>query len=87
MSYGWPVKPFDVQHPVRGFFCDPRIGAKGSKAFHFGIDVSAPDGTPSTRSRAARFTPEAPKTSVSSRAAAARTRTGTSFRASVTDSR
>ena len=45
MSYGWPVKPFDVQHPVRGFFCDPRIGAKGSKAFHFGIDVSAPDGT------------------------------------------
>ena len=46
MSYGWPVKPFDEQHAVRGFFCDPRIGAKGSKAFHFGIDVSAPDGTP-----------------------------------------
>ena len=45
MSYGWPVKPFDEQHPVRGFFCDPRIGAKGSKAFHFGVDVSAPDGT------------------------------------------
>ena len=45
MGYGWPVKPFDEQHPVRGFFCDPRIGAKGSKAFHFGIDVSAPDGT------------------------------------------
>ena len=46
MSYGWPVKPFDEQHPVRGFFCDPRIGAKGSKALHFGVDVSAPDGTP-----------------------------------------
>ena len=46
MSYGWPVKPFDQQHPVRGFFCDPRIGAKGSKALHFGVDVSAPDGTP-----------------------------------------
>ena len=45
MSYGWPVKPFDEQHPVRGFFCDPRIGAKGGKAFHFGVDVSAPDGT------------------------------------------
>lgn len=43
-SYGWPVKPFDRQHPVRGFFGDPRI--KGaSEAFHFGIDVSAPDGT------------------------------------------
>jgi Peptidase family M23 len=46
MAYGWPVKPFDEQHAVRGFFCDPRIGAKGSKAFHFGIDISAPDGTP-----------------------------------------
>ena len=46
MSYGWPVKPFDEQHAVRGFFCDPRIGAKGSKALHFGIDVCAPDGTP-----------------------------------------
>lgn len=45
MSYGWPVLPFDRQHAVRGFFCDPRIGARGSKAFHFGIDVSAPDGT------------------------------------------
>ena len=45
MSYGWPVKPFDQQHPVRGFFCDPRIGEKGGKAFHFGVDVSAPDGT------------------------------------------
>jgi murein DD-endopeptidase MepM/ murein hydrolase activator NlpD len=46
MSYGWPVAPFDQQHPVRAFFCDPRIGDKGSKAFHFGIDVSGPDGTP-----------------------------------------
>jgi hypothetical protein len=40
-SYGWPVKPFDRQHPVRGFFGDPRT----SEAFHFGIDISAPDGT------------------------------------------
>ena len=44
-SYGWPVKPFDVQHPVRGFFNDPRIGGGGGHAFHFGIDISAPDGT------------------------------------------
>lgn len=44
-SYGWPVKPFDVQHPVRGFFNDPRIGSHGGQAFHFGIDISAPDGT------------------------------------------
>ena len=39
-SYGWPVKPFNRQHPVRGYLNDPR-GA----GFHFGIDVSAPDGT------------------------------------------
>lgn len=49
-SYGWPLKPFDRQHPVRGFFGDPRIGeaADGhveSTTFHFGIDISAPDGT------------------------------------------
>ena len=23
-SYGWPVKPFDRQHPVRAYFGDPR---------------------------------------------------------------
>lgn len=43
-TYGWPVKPFERQHPVRGFLNDPRIGAR-SRAFHFGIDIAAPDGT------------------------------------------
>jgi hypothetical protein len=44
--YGWPVKPFRAQHAVRGFFGDPRIGNHGrSRQFHFGVDVSAPDGT------------------------------------------
>ena len=42
--YPWPVKPFDRQHPVRGFFNDPRV-QDASHAFHFGIDVSAPDRT------------------------------------------
>lgn len=43
--YGWPVKPFFRQHPVRGAFGDPRIlGA--SHSFHFGVDVSCPNGTP-----------------------------------------
>jgi hypothetical protein len=46
VSYCWPLEPFDQQHPVRAFFCDPRIGDKGGKAFHFGIDVSGADGTP-----------------------------------------
>ena len=48
-SYGWPVKPFHRQHPVRGFFGDPRIGMtpKGIRSgFHFGIDISCPNGTP-----------------------------------------
>lgn len=46
-AYRWPVKPFDRQHPVRGFFGDPRIANHGeSRQFHFGIDISAPNGTP-----------------------------------------
>jgi hypothetical protein len=48
-AYGWPVRPFDRQHPVRGFFGDPRIGLNAdgttSRQFHFGVDVSAPNGT------------------------------------------
>jgi hypothetical protein len=45
--YGWPVKPFREQHPVRGFFGDPRISNHGrSRQFHFGVDISAPNGTP-----------------------------------------
>jgi hypothetical protein len=43
--YPWPVEPFDAQHPVRGFFHDPRIGDHGGSSFHTGVDVSAPDGT------------------------------------------
>ena len=46
-AYGWPVEPFDRQHPVRGFFGDPRIGdADHSTSFHFGVDVVAANGTP-----------------------------------------
>lgn len=44
-SYGWPVKPFNRQHPVRAYLNDPRNGHGDAKSFHFGIDVSAPDGT------------------------------------------
>jgi hypothetical protein len=46
-AYGWPIKPFRSQHPVRGFFGDPRIGNNGqTRQFHFGVDVSASNGTP-----------------------------------------
>lgn len=44
-SYGWPVQPFHRQHPVRGWFGDPRILGK-RHSFHFGVDVSCPNGTP-----------------------------------------
>jgi hypothetical protein len=55
-AYPWPVKPFDRQHPVRGFFGDPRtvfaadvsengIEGPGSFTFHQGVDIAAPDGT------------------------------------------
>jgi len=48
-AYGWPVAPFNEQHPIRGAFDDPRIGAGpaglAEHSFHFGVDISAPDGT------------------------------------------
>jgi hypothetical protein len=43
--YGWPLKPFDRPHLVRGSFGDPRFGAV-QRNFHFGIDLPAPDWTP-----------------------------------------
>jgi hypothetical protein len=55
-AYGWPVKPFDQQHPVRGNFGDPRTlffggisggsNAVGVFQFHNGVDISAPDDSP-----------------------------------------
>jgi hypothetical protein len=57
-AYGWPVKPFDRQHPVRANLGDPRtifagppnqrtlLQGSGTFQFHFGIDISAPDGSP-----------------------------------------
>jgi hypothetical protein len=48
--YGWPLQPFDRQHPVRGNLNDPRCpdgydGAPQSQSFHFGIDIAGDDGT------------------------------------------
>ena len=57
-SYGWPVKPFDRAHPIRGGFGDPRTVFQGTRSdetllegdggfsFHQGLDISAPDGSP-----------------------------------------
>jgi murein DD-endopeptidase MepM/ murein hydrolase activator NlpD len=49
-AYSWPLQPFYRMHPIRGGFDDPRLhldmDGKPVGAFHFGIDISAPDGTP-----------------------------------------
>jgi hypothetical protein len=47
-SYGWPIMPFHQQHAVRAYFGDPRIAGhdEADGSFHFGIDISAPNGTP-----------------------------------------
>jgi hypothetical protein len=56
-AYHWPVKPFDQEHPIRGSFGDPRtlffgpptagtlLHGDGKFQFHFGVDISAPNGT------------------------------------------
>jgi hypothetical protein len=56
-AYPWPFKPFDRQHPIRGFFGDPRtiyydgiltnpFGGGGFFSFHQGVDIAARNGTP-----------------------------------------
>jgi hypothetical protein len=45
-GYGWPVKPFNRQHPVRAYLNDPRNGHHDAKSFHFGVDITAPTGSP-----------------------------------------
>ena len=48
-AYGWPIKPFDQQHAIRGAFDDPRAGLGPGglveNSFHFGVDISARTGT------------------------------------------
>jgi murein DD-endopeptidase MepM/ murein hydrolase activator NlpD len=56
LSYNYPVKPFKQQHPIRGYFGDPRTpsskdsvyapGTPGPFNFHAGVDVVTTTGTP-----------------------------------------
>jgi hypothetical protein len=43
--YPWPLAPFHRQHPVRGYFGDPRTVIYGTRegvfSFHNGIDIAA----------------------------------------------
>jgi hypothetical protein len=46
-AYGWPLKPFQQPHPIRGSFGDPRfhLGPESElSSFHFGTDIAAVDG-------------------------------------------
>jgi murein DD-endopeptidase MepM/ murein hydrolase activator NlpD len=55
--YGWPVRPFDRPHQIRGAFGDPRTqfsgpptrqtlySGSGKFLFHEGVDITAADGT------------------------------------------
>jgi hypothetical protein len=56
-TYHYPLKPFLRQHPIRGFFGDPRTvsantlggdrrGTPGSFGFHNGVDIVAATGAP-----------------------------------------
>ena len=44
-AYSWPLRPFYEQHAIRGYFNDPRLSGDET-GFHFGVDISSPDGTP-----------------------------------------
>ena len=48
--YGWPVKPFNEMHAIRGSFDDPRFHLRPdlttSASFHFGVDISVPTARP-----------------------------------------
>jgi hypothetical protein len=51
-EYPWPIAPFHEQHPIRGYFGDPRTVFRdatdpqlGAFSFHNGVDIDAPEGT------------------------------------------
>lgn len=43
---GWPVKPHNRQHPIRGSFLDPRPDPQRGAVYHEGVDVAVRDDRP-----------------------------------------
>ncbi len=41
-AYSWPLRPFQQQHAIRGYFNDPRLSGPET-GFHFGVDIVADD--------------------------------------------
>jgi hypothetical protein len=43
---GWPVRPHDRQHPIRGSFLDPRPDPARGAVYHTGVDIAVRDDRP-----------------------------------------
>ena len=43
---GWPVRPHDQPHPVRGSFLDPRPDRVLGATYHNGVDIAVRDDRP-----------------------------------------
>jgi hypothetical protein len=43
---GWPVRPRNRQHPIRGSFLDPRPDPERGAVYHEGVDVAVRDDRP-----------------------------------------
>ena len=43
---GWPVRPRNRQHPIRGSFLDPRPDARRGAIYHDGVDIAVRDDRP-----------------------------------------
>jgi hypothetical protein len=43
---GWPVKPRNRQHPIRGSFLDPRPDPERGAIYHDGVDIAVRDDRP-----------------------------------------
>ena len=51
---GWPVRPHNRQHPIRGSFLDPRPDPERGAIYHDGIDVAVRDDRPERGAPAGR---------------------------------
>ena len=51
---GWPVRPHDRQHPIRGSFLDPRADPEHGAIYHEGVDVAVRDDRPERGAPAGR---------------------------------
>jgi hypothetical protein len=51
---GWPVRPHNRQHPVRGSFLDPRPDPELGAVYHTGVDIAVRDDRPERGAPAGR---------------------------------